>query len=841
MDLETESFHENEIVSSAACESSMDNQIHNSNMDVDNINDLPDDSENESINEIDDNDIAVNDADDISISLENDAVNHNKLFETLQSPHILDTICTPVAVSQGELLLMFLKFAVVNELTHTAVVELFKAVNCIFTTNVLPDTGYFIDKLFFSSKFVIYHAICPECQNYAGTFNRSCIQKECEFCKEKFSVNGKNFTNFYATFDIKNNVKSCLERNDNYYNHVMQDRIQETDIFSDIYDGRAYSDFVQSLPPEDKHQYVTFTFNCDGAPVFESSNTSIYPIQLMINELPFEVRTKETIVAALWFGKSKPNMNVFLKGYVDQMNELTDSRVECVIQGEARLIRPFAICCSVDSVARYSMQGVGPHNSYYPCNWCLQKGKYIRNKANTGGCVKFPIMKKVPEERNEDNFLNCLEYLINGPSTETVQDVMEEVNEGQEQNQGHEQEEEEDVGEKEDEEEEEEEEHAYGVRHVTPLNLLQNFKMIDGFVPEDMHCERLGVGAQFTNIWIRKLSRKDLTTIDNLLESFSVPHQTMRLTRSITDRAYWKAKEWENWILFYSIPIMQLFLSIKLLTHWAQFVEAFYISQKTSITKTDIERNEELLKRFIVDIEPNYSKAAMTFNVHQLWHRPKSLTNWGPSWAHNAFAFEAGNGKILRMINSANGVTHQICRKLSMSQSDSLLSNIILPKSSARVKKYCFNLENKSTQKTCKITSSRYFGSPKAANINWINKLQLTSKAVSYKKMVKSKCLFSVNVEKNNHSDNSYAELIDGSFVKIKQFIVDEQLEKEFAIVQVFVTENACQNLYPYLKKMVDFERGLRAIPTKNVKNISVYLEVQQDEYICSVPNLFYI
>lgn len=78
----------------------------------------------------------------------------------------------------------------------------------------------------------------------------------------------------------------------------------------------------------------------------------------MVNELPIEVRTSELLVLALWFSKSKSDMNVFLQGFVNEMNELSNTGVVCSILEECRLIKPFAICCSVDSVARPPMQGV---------------------------------------------------------------------------------------------------------------------------------------------------------------------------------------------------------------------------------------------------------------------------------------------------------------------------------------------------------------------------------------------------------------------------------------------------------------------------------------------------
>lgn len=775
---------------------------------------------------------------------------NNELQKKLQSPQILETITTPIAVSQGELLLMLLKYAIVNELSHSAVIQLFKAVNCIFVTKVLPDSGYFIDKLFFSSEFVKYHAICPDCKNYAGVFVRSNREKQCYFCEKTFSVNGKNFNNFFATFNIKNNIKSLLEKYDHYYNSVME-RVYERGVFSDIYDGMAYQRFLDSLLPEDRKRYVSFTFNCDGAPTFDSSNFSIYPVQVMINELPLEVRTTNVIVSALWFGKSKPDMNVLLKGFVDEMNELSNLGVECNIQGDVRLIKPFAICCAVDSVARAPMQGIKQYNGYYGCSWCLQKGEYVRNESDTGGCVKYPITEKVPKERNEANFFKCLDYIINKDTlAKALPPTSEEVTNNNNINVEHANTSESNcvlVTSSENlSAQNKKEEFPYGIQHVSPLNLLKSFEMIDGFVLEDMHFVRLGLGEQFTDYWVQRLTPANLKIVDKILESISVPHQSMRLTRSISDRTYWKAKEWENWILYFSIPIMRLFIgrndrkSIMRLKHWALFVETFYISLKPIITRLDLERHEYLSKSFVVDVEKIYSKEAMTYNVHKVWHWPKSLETWGPSWAHNAFPFETGNGDLLKMIKAANGVTNQICRKLSMHQSDLILTNSIFPMSSPRVQMYCSRLQSRNTQKTSKINSCRYFGAPRKPNPNWVQKLGLTSEALSYKKMVKDKCLYSPNVQHNNRSNNSFAELQNGRFVKLREFIIDEKLEREYAVVRKIVTDDINDGLYPYLHKVTGSEEAVVAIPVECLEKIAIFFKVQDEAYICSMPNMFY-
>ena len=69
-----------------------------------------------------------------------------------------------------------------------------------------------------------------------------------------------------------------------------------------------------------------------------------------------------------------------------------------------------------------------------------------------------------------------------------------------------------------------------------------------------------------------------------------------------------------------------------------------------------------MLHEFVAKTEEYFTADAMTFNVHQLLHIAESVLNWGPLWAHSAFAFESGNCELLQAIHCAKGVILQIVR-----------------------------------------------------------------------------------------------------------------------------------------------------------------------------------
>ncbi len=52
----------------------------------------------------------------------------------------------------------------------------------------------------------------------------------------------------------------------------------------------------------------------------------------------------------------------------------------------------------------------------------------------------------------------------------------------------------------------------------------------------------------------------------------------------------------------------------------------------------------------------------MTFNVHLCLHLAKCVYDWGPIWTHSAFIYESYQGDLLKTIQSAQSIPHQICK-----------------------------------------------------------------------------------------------------------------------------------------------------------------------------------
>ena len=195
-----------------------------------------------------------------------------------------------------------------------------------------------------------------------------------------------------------------------------------------------------------------------------------------------------------------------------------------------------------------------------------------------------------------------------------------------------------------------------------------------------MHCVLEGVGKQLTNRYLSTMTETQINALDEILNQIKYPCQISRLTRSLSMRNDWSAREWENLILFSSVPIFSTILSKKFINHWMLLVESLYILLEDNITGIDLDRADQMLHNFVSKMETLFGMNMMTYNVHQLLHLSKSVLDWGPLWEHSTFPFESENRNLLRAIKCARGATQQIVRFVNLKHSMIILRELVYPK-----------------------------------------------------------------------------------------------------------------------------------------------------------------
>jgi len=102
------------------------------------------------------------------------------------------------------------------------------------------------------------------------------------------------FSQFYY-IDMNNNLRYNILTADKEFHSLLLGRFErmapgEEGYIRDIYDGEAYKQHMEADGFLANPMNLSFVMNTDGAQVFRSSNVTLWPVYLIINELAPHLR-----------------------------------------------------------------------------------------------------------------------------------------------------------------------------------------------------------------------------------------------------------------------------------------------------------------------------------------------------------------------------------------------------------------------------------------------------------------------------------------------------------------------------------------------------------------------
>ncbi|KAJ8666060.1 hypothetical protein QAD02_007722 [Eretmocerus hayati] len=185
-----------------------------------------------------------------------------------------------------------------------------------------------------------------------------------------------------------------------------------------------------------------------------------------------------------------------------------------------------------------------------------------------------------------------------------------------------------------------------GIIFPSPLLRLIGFKIVDGSITEYMNLALEGNGKDIAEYYFGEMNDAEIEALDEVIINIAVPCQLSRLTRKISERHLWKAKEWENSIFYYSIPIFSQVLEEHEFEVWLLYCESMYIVLQDVILDHELARAEVMLNAFVEGTEDLHGLVAAKYNLHLSLHVCRNVRNWGPVWAISAFGPETCNRYI---------------------------------------------------------------------------------------------------------------------------------------------------------------------------------------------------
>lgn len=513
---------------------------------------------------------------------------------------------------------------------HTPYEQLIYELKWLNCTKIYPSLPKSKRELWFdlsrNDSNLIHHVYCRYSLKYLGikrkACNVRCSSDSCQSLKLDLSyfVQVKLYPQILELLSIPTITESLKYR----YNRKKSD----INTVEDIYDGIQYQKLSSANGFLDKWYNMSFTLNTNGAQVSNSSNASCWPIYLQINELPPHLRKRHMLLAGVYCDIVKPPMNALIGECLSELRQLYTEGIQWVTQNGTNVISKFVVLvCSVNSMARAPLLRMTQFNGDYGCTFCYARG--VRNPEN-------PLAKYYPADENAK--LRTDEEI----RTDMRKAVLHQKK-------------------------------SHGVDGISAIASLPLFDLAKGTVVDSMHAVFLGVVKHHTKLLLTSTntpwyigSAANLQLIAGRLGAIHPPNRISKTPRSITTWKQWKASEWRNWLLYYSLPCLHGILPLVYLKHLSLLVQAIYNLSQESITPQEMDQSEALLTKFVHRFEELFGISHMTFNLHLLTHLIETVRNWGPLWVHTTFAFESWNKRIIDMVTSPKDRVLQIAVRFLM-------------------------------------------------------------------------------------------------------------------------------------------------------------------------------
>lgn len=493
---------------------------------------------------------------------------------------------------------------------------------------VLPTTKYLIfQKMSERSLYDLqrkYHVRCSKCNIYS----KGTSTKQGQKCKECGKLLVAQETNFFIYMSIENQLAQSIKSNWSLiqrYNAILDDKVVTN--LTDAHSANLLKKIQKSFSKSDQNP-ISLTLNTDGANKFKSNKFSVWPIQIIQNFLPPEVRFKpmNVLTIGLYYGERKPNCMKYFEPFVHELKILADRGITLTIDKETYVFVPFVTHCVVDLPAKRMLQCIKQYNGRNACTYCTHPG-----------CdVNISIKKKVIRYTNIPYAPRTDIETLKGMNKKSFDSA-----------------------------------NRDGIMGISCLVSLPKFKIITGFGIDYMHCVDLGVVRKLLNFFVNSkyhkkpfyLNKEKLALLDQKLLSIKPISEISRKPRSIKNRCDYKANEFRSILLYYFPVCLINVLPSEYVEHFQLLSSAIYILSKSSISRDDLFEAEQKLKIFVREYENLYGKIEMVMNVHLLTHIVESVRNLGPLWTQSAFPFERNNGILLKLINGSTDVLDQISSK----------------------------------------------------------------------------------------------------------------------------------------------------------------------------------
>lgn len=495
------------------------------------------------------------------------------------------------------------------------------------------------------------HVYCTECLQLV-------VNGENQENDEKCKCEGEQNTDKFYSFDPEDQIRHMFQQRGlaSVIDYHRDHHNRQEGFICDVQDGSEYKAIKEHLRgPHD----IVCMWNTDGLQLSSSSKQELWAILGTICEVPPRLRSSFLIVFGVYVGNKDPDMNVFLKPFVESLKKIQDkgglSWIHPVSK-EQMLSQVVAPVLVADAPAKALVCHHKRFNSRFGCNICEQKARLVdpEEEENPDQNLQQNPRKRKRRQRRYLYQEDVDPAPLRSGARMDLQGELAAIRAKS----------------------------RKGVRGKAVISASPFLDRASCVAAEYLHLILLGVVRYLLLKMFFKTGGAwyigdKIDELDIEISKIKVPDFVKRLPRKIKDIKYWKASEFRNFLLFYSLPLFRDRLPKLYFQHWLLLVEAVYILLKDAISENDLCAAEIMLRSFVRDVGSLYGDLCYTYNMHNLLHVCLLVRRWGNLWSTSAFIFESFNGYISSHIHGTKHLGKEFVNHVKITQSVAILENIV--------------------------------------------------------------------------------------------------------------------------------------------------------------------
>ena len=215
--------------------------------------------------------------------------------------------------------------------------------------------------------------VCPMCLKSSSSDTR------CSECDS--AMNPSQSLKSFQNFNVSDQLHRIISSN---YHQMDLGQKSTGEVMTDIRDGAVHRRLQSSCPD----LFVTLTINVDGIQPNQGANNSIWPILLVVNEIPMQHRfsPQNIILGGVWPGPKKPSrheIGLILKHLVNELVRLEKGDMffipshSSTTPGHMVWLRVFLIGACCDKPAQALIQNIPDPIAAFSCGRCELEGTTI--------------------------------------------------------------------------------------------------------------------------------------------------------------------------------------------------------------------------------------------------------------------------------------------------------------------------------------------------------------------------------------------------------------------------------------------------------------------------------